>query len=486
MQVDTLKAMPANFRKSLAPALVITMREVRDQFRDWRIIFPVAGLTLFFPWLMNFTAAQAVGFVQKYGAPIVAERLIPFLLMIVGFFPLSVSLVIALESFVGEKERLSIEPLLSSPLEDWQLYIGKLLASMVPPLAASYMGIVVYLIGVYYKVGWRPPAILLVEVILLTTMQAIVMVSGAVVISAQTTSVRAANLLASFIIIPVALLIQGEAMIMFWARYSVLWWAIIGEGMVAVMLVRSGVAHFNREELLGRELDTLNIKWGWRIFIKAFTGNARNLFDWYRREIPQTLRRLLIPMGITALLLIAGVWVGSTQAKVFVLPPGILNLKNLDQGFIQGLEEVRFFSAGGIGMVWLHNLRVIALAFVLGIFTFGVLGALIMMLPMVIIGYFMGNVAKVGLSPALFFTALVLPHGILEIPALIIIGAAILQLGAVLLAPAEGKTIGEAWLMALADCAKVFFGLVLPLLLAAAALEVLVTPHVAVTLLGSW
>ena len=32
----------------------------------------------------------------------------------------------------------------------------------------------------------------------------------------MTTSVRAANLLASFIIIPMALLIQAEAMIMFW------------------------------------------------------------------------------------------------------------------------------------------------------------------------------------------------------------------------------------------------------------------------------
>ncbi len=485
MQVEYLKAMPGSIRKSLSPALIITMREVRDQFRDWRIIFPIAGLTLFFPWLMNFTAAQAVGFVQKYGAPIVGDRLIPFLLMIVGFFPISVSLVIALESFVGEKERLSIEPLLSSPLEDWQLYLGKLLAAMTPPLAASYMGIIVYLVGVYVKVGWAPSAILLVEVLLLTTMQAIVMVSGAVVISAQTTSVRAANLLASFIIIPVALLIQGEAIIMFWARYSVLWWVIIAEGMVAVMLVRSGVAHFNREELLGRELDVLNLGWGWRTFKNYFIGSARNPIDWYRQEIHQTLRRLSIPLVIMSILMITGVWVGSTQAKIFVLPPEILNLKNLDQGFIQGLEEVRFFSASGIGLVWLHNLRVIALAIVLGIFTFGVLGALVLMLPMTVIGYFMANVANVGLSPIMFFTALVLPHGIFEIPAIIIAGAGVLQLGAVLLAPAKGKTIGEAWLLALADCTRVILGLVLPLLLIAAALEVLVTPRLAVLLLGS-
>lgn len=485
MLVDSIKALPKNVRRNMAPAMIVTLRETRDQFRDWRIIFPVAGLTLFFPWLMNFTASQAVGFVEKYGAPIVGERLIPFLLLIVGFFPISVSLVIALESFVGEKERLSIEPLLSSPLKDWQLYMGKLLASMAPPLAASYMGILVYLIGVYLKVGWKPTPILMIEVVLLTTMQAILMVSGAVVISAQTTSVRAANLLASFIIIPVAMLIQGEAIIMFWARYSVLWWVIIGEGIITVMLVRTGVAHFNREELLGRELDVINFKWGWRIFKSTFVGQTRNPIDWYRREIWQTLRRLWIPLAIMSVMLIAGVWIGASQAKVFPLPAEILNLNKLDQGFIEGLEEVRFFSVSGIGGVWLHNIRVIILAIVLGIFSFGVLGGLIIMLPMTIIGYFMANVANVGLSPAMFFTALVLPHGIIEIPALIIAGASILHLGAVLLAPAKGKTIGEAWLIGFADCVKVLIGLVLPLLLVAATLEVLLTPHFAVYLLGS-
>lgn len=484
MQLNAIKAVPKSIRRSLAPALIVTTREVRDQFRDWRIIFPVVGLTLFFPWLMNFTAAQAVGFVEKYGAPIVGDRLIPFLLMIVGFFPISVSLVIALESFVGEKERLSIEPLLSSPLENWQLYMGKLLASMCPPLAASYLGIVVYLIGVYFKVGWTPTPILLIEVILLTTMQAIMMVAGAVVISAQTTSVRAANLLASFIIIPVALLIQGEAIILFWARYSVLWWVILGEAMITVMLVRSGVTHFNREELLGRELDVLNIKWGWRIFINSFIGAACNPIEWYRREIGQTIRRLWIPLVIMCLVIVAGLWIGASQAKVFPLPRDILNLNNLDQGFIEGLESIRFFSASGIGLVWLHNLRVIAIAIVMGIFTFGVLGALILMLPFAVIGYVMANVARVGLSPGLFFTALVLPHGVLEIPAIIIAGAGILQLGAVLLAPVKGKSIGEAWLCALADCAKIHLGLVLPLLAGAAALEVLLTPRLAVLFLG--
>ncbi len=134
---------------SLHPVWVITRREVRDQFRDWRIVFPIVLLTSFFPWLLNFTAEQLSGFMHRYGAPLIGDRMVPFLLMMVGFFPITISLVIALESFVGEKERRSLEPLLGSPLEDWQLYLGKLLAALVAPLLAALLGTLVYLVGIY-------------------------------------------------------------------------------------------------------------------------------------------------------------------------------------------------------------------------------------------------------------------------------------------------------------------------------------------------
>jgi ABC-type transport system involved in multi-copper enzyme maturation permease subunit len=476
--------MLSDLRTSLGPALIITRREVRDQFRDWRIIFPVVILTVFFPSLMNFTASQAVTFVEKYGAPLIGDRLIPFLLMIVGFFPISVSLVIALESFVGEKERRSIEPLLSSPLKDWQLYLGKLLAAMVPPLFASYLGIIVYLVSIYLQIGWMPDVLLLVQIVLLTSVQALVMVSGAIVVSAQTTSVRAANLLASFIIIPMALLIQGESIIMFWARYSVLWWAILGQVLIAGLLVRTGIAYFSREELLGRELDTLNIKWGWRIFWNGFTGRARSLLGWYTSEIGVTLRRMAMPVVLLALALGVGVWIGMSQAKVFVLPAELIQFSHLDEGFIEGLDAFRFFSVTGIGLVWFHNLRTLVLATLLGVFSFGVLGVIVLMLPFMLIGYFLGSMVTAGISPVLFFFAFILPHGVLEIPAIILAGAALLRLGATLAAPARGQTIGEAWLRSFADWARVMVGLVMPLLLGAAILEVMVTPRIAVWLFG--
>ena len=129
-----------NWRDTLSNALIVTRREVRDSFRDWRIIAPIIILTFFFPFLAQDVAGRFSGFVATYGAELLAERTIPFMLMIVGFFPISISLVIALETFVGEKERRSLEPLLSTPLTNTDFYIGKTLAAMIPPLLARYGG----------------------------------------------------------------------------------------------------------------------------------------------------------------------------------------------------------------------------------------------------------------------------------------------------------------------------------------------------------
>lgn len=469
---------------SLRPAMIITRREVRDQFRDWRIVTPIIVLTVFFPGLMNFTAAQAINFVQRYGAELVGERLIPFLLMVVGFFPISISLVIALESFVGEKERRSIEPLLSSPLTDGQLYLGKLLASMVPPLVAAYLGIFVYLVGVNRQVGYAPEPALLVQILLLTTVQAVVMVSGAVVISTQTTSARAANLLASFIIIPMALLVQGESMIMFWGQYEVLWWVIVGLLFVAALLVRMGVSHFNREDLLGRELDSLNVNWVATTLGAGFREGGDSLRQRLAAFYRQFFRNYYQPMLLVALLLLAAIGIGYLLAGRFTLPVDDLELGSLSGGSIEGLEALPIYSVGGVLTVWLHNLRALLLGTMLGVFTFGVLGVLVIMLPLVIIGYFMASLAGIGFSPLVFFAVFVLPHGILEIPGIIVAGAAILKLGATLAAPARRGTIGEAFLLAFTDWVKVMLLVVCPLLLGAAVLEVFLTPAVVVRFFG--
>jgi uncharacterized membrane protein SpoIIM required for sporulation/ABC-type transport system involved in multi-copper enzyme maturation permease subunit len=476
-----------SLRHNLQQALIITRREVRDQFRDWRIILPIMVLTLFFPGLMNFTAERVVNYMAQYDVPLIGDRLIPFLFLVVGFFPISVSLVIALESFVGEKERRSIEPLLSSPLTDLQLYLGKLLAVVIPPLLASYLGIAVYLIGVYRQIGWTAEPTLFWLIILLSTVQALLMVSGAVVISVQATSARAANLLASFIIVPMALLLIGESMVMFWANYNVLWWAVLGQLLITGLLMRTGIAYFNREELLGRELDTLNLRWSWLVFKRAFIGQANSLTSWFREVITQTLPQIRIPIFLVALLIGVGMWIGQLQADKYVLPPEAMDWSNLEQGFVEGIEginNIQFFSVSGVGTVWYHNIRAIVLATGFGLFSFGILGVLILMLPFVIIGYFVATAAQVGIAPLTFLAGFILPHGVFEIPAIILAGGALFRLGATLSIPAKGRTMSEALLESFAGWARIMLAVVIPMLLCAAILEIYITPRVALYLFG--
>ncbi|MEA2008645.1 MAG: stage II sporulation protein M, partial [Chloroflexota bacterium] len=87
--------------------------------------------------------------------------------------------------------------------------------------------------------------------------------------------------------------------------------------------------------------------------------------------------------------------------------------------------------------------------------------------------------AQGGVDPWRFLLAFVLPHGILEIPAIIIAGAIILRLGVTLVTPVPGRTIREAWLQSFAEWARILIFVVIPLLFFAAILEIYITPHLA-------
>jgi ABC-type transport system involved in multi-copper enzyme maturation permease subunit len=139
---------------------MVARREFTDQFRDWRIVVPMLVLVTAFPFIADDTTRQAVNFMNRYGGSVILDHLIPFVVLVIGFFPLSFTLVVALESFVGEKERGTIEPLLSSPLDDLHLYLGKLLVGISTPLVFSYASIGIYLLlvsrrDVAFNVYWH-------------------------------------------------------------------------------------------------------------------------------------------------------------------------------------------------------------------------------------------------------------------------------------------------------------------------------------------
>jgi uncharacterized membrane protein SpoIIM required for sporulation len=491
------------WRDDLGLVWVLTRREIRDTLRDWRLVVPIMLLTLVFPVILNIAAGITLSYVRRFNAGAVGEQAIPFLLLVVGFFPISFSLVIALETFVGEKERKSLEPLLATPLTNTQLYLGKSLAAVIPPVGASFMGIIIYFISLVLSIQYRPPFVLGLQVLLLTTAEALVMVSGAVIISSQTTSVRAANLLASFIILPMAFVVQGEALIMFWARYDVLWYVLAALVVLDVMLVRMGIRVFNREELLAREIDSLNLRRAVRLFFAYLRGTpslqtpARKLVDGsilrrvadsvvalYRGDVVRVLKIYRLPVAVVCLALLAAILLGCVYAFRFPLPVGAIRLEQVGRDVFERYEGSGVLPSLSSWAIFTHNVRSLLVAGFLAVLSFGVLAIVLLMAPIGIIGFAAAQVALAGYNPLVFFGVFILPHGLLELPAAILATAMAVRLGMSVVTPAEGRSIGQSWLEALAQFVKVFVLVVLPLLALAAFVEVNITPELVLAVYG--
>lgn len=468
-------------KESLHPVWLIAKRELRDQLRDWRILSPLIILTIGFPFLMNAFAYSTVEFVGQYGGTLLVDRLVPFSILIIGFFPLTISLLGALESFVGEKERGTIEPLLCTPMADWQLYLGKLIVGVFLPVVSSFISLGIYLYLVSGQELNMPDETILVQLFLLNISHALLMVSAAILFSIQSTSVKAANLLASFIIVPVSMLMMGESILLFWENNQVLWLAVVAVLIMAGLIIRLGLAHFQREYLLGREIDVLNIRWVARTFWGYFKGNAHSFFGWYHISVGATLYKLRKPIALLVVFAILGAGVAYLWA--------VGNLQTyLDSAKPEQIAQLQkqFFSAENLpedgvdlsfSYLFLHNLQATLLMGFFGLFSFGVLGVILYLVNTSVIGLLLGLFNLMGYNVIPLAMSGVLPHGIFEVPALILSCAAVLHSGLVLVTPQAGRTIGEVLLEALADWARVVLGLVIPLLAIAALIESHVTPQ---------
>lgn len=481
----TLTNMPTE-KNSWRMIATITKREVTDTLRDWRLVIPILGLTLFFPAMMTFVAQRMIVLLESYSSELLGERAVPLLLMVVGFFPTSFSLVIALEAFVGEKERKSLEPLLSTPLSNTQLYIGKMLASVIPPVLASYVGIALYTIGVFVFVAPMAAASIIL-IIVLTTVQALLMVAASVVISSQTTSVRAANMLASFIVVPVALLLQGEALLMVYEYYVALWGVVLALLVTTFIFIRIGIQLFDREQLLGRNIDYLRFGWAMRFFWARFRGRTAdgrypNVREWYG-QLFRLLPGLKKPVYVLMLMFFAAVGIGYYFAQQNPIPDELLlELRTSRTG--EKLELVQDMLNQLPLFIFAHNLRVMGLVAFFGTFSFGVGSILVFMLPWSIISFVTFNFAAVGESPWVFLGATILPHAWVELPALLLVIAAALRWQAVIISPPSSRTVMERWLEAGADFLKIFLGLGVPLFFIAAMLESFLTPAVMLWVYG--
>jgi len=220
--------------------------------------------------------------------------------------------------------------------------------------------------------------------------------------------------------------------------------------------------------------------------LRPWVGGALRIdvWRWYRQDIPALLARHRLPIGMVLILMAASLALGWSYAPRYPLPPRLFDFDNLSR---QGFENVRmlgFLPRFSPWSILLFNLRSLVLGALLAVFSFGVMAFLPLMSTMGIVGFLAHQVASAGYNPWVFVAAFILPHGWLELPAAALITAFALRLGASVIAPSEGLTVGDSLLLALADFVKVTLLVALPMLVTSAFLEVYLTPQVVFWIFG--
>jgi ABC-2 type transport system permease protein len=174
--------------------------------------------------------------------------------------PVFVPILISSHAVAGEKERRTLEPLLSSPVTPLELVVGKSLASLIPAFIICLLAFAVLCIGVDV-VAWPlgngavlPNVTWSFGVFVIAPLFAFFGNGVAVLISARVGDARLAQQLSGLLVMPLIGLAAGQ--FAGWLRAGVTYYAAIG----AVVLLADVAILFAARRLFDRE--RLMSRWG--------------------------------------------------------------------------------------------------------------------------------------------------------------------------------------------------------------------------------
>ncbi len=186
--------------------------------------------------------------------------------LILGFFfapmflilPLMVASIIGADSIVGEKERKTLEALLYTPASDRELYLAKLLSSVVPAIVIAWGSFIVYTIVLNIAganlIGrvWFPqphwyPLILWVAPAVATLGMAVI-----VLISSRVSTFMAAQQTSGVLVLPIVLLVVAQATGVIYLSVGVVFALGVVIWLIDAGLIWIGVRQFSRSALMAR------------------------------------------------------------------------------------------------------------------------------------------------------------------------------------------------------------------------------------------
>lgn len=183
------------------------------------------------------------------------NNVIPIFFLII---PIMTASVMAASSFVGEKEKRTLETLLYSPLSIREIFQAKVYASFFVAVFVTYVSFILTVIVIeaelYFITGRMLPLSINWLWVMLLIVPAITIISIVLIVkgSAKSTTIEESQQKAAFLIMPIALLLIGQftGILVFGG------WVVISIGLIllliALLLLRFSMTGFTYERLLER------------------------------------------------------------------------------------------------------------------------------------------------------------------------------------------------------------------------------------------
>ncbi len=171
--------------------------------------------------------------------------------------PVAIPVTIAAYSIVGEKSNRSLEPLLATPLTTGELIAAKALSAIIPAIVATWLafGIYVGLIGLIadpavFRSATQP--VWLLAIFLDGPLLTLMAVGVAMIISSRVNDPRVAEQLSTVVILPLILMVVGQALNLFLIDQALILWAALFLVALDAGLLYLAVRLFQRETILTR------------------------------------------------------------------------------------------------------------------------------------------------------------------------------------------------------------------------------------------
>jgi ABC-2 type transport system permease protein len=238
----------------LLPLGVIIIPQMVPGFEQW--LATPDGLPAIQKYIGPFMGDALAGLtpIQTIIVMVTGYMLAPFLLIM----PLMLSTIVGAESFVGERERKTLEALIYTPATDGELFVGKVAACVLPAVVLSWLSFVVYGLVVniasYPVMGriWFPPASWWPLMLWLVPAIATLGMAVSVLISIKVRTFMEAYQMSGSLVVVVLALVAGQMSGVLFLTAGVILLLGLAVWLIDAVLIWLGIRTFNRTSLLSR------------------------------------------------------------------------------------------------------------------------------------------------------------------------------------------------------------------------------------------